>query len=856
MKKVLIIAGIVVVVIIAILIIVPIAFKPQIVRMVKEKANQNLNANLDFKDVGLSLIRSFPNASLTIDDLTVVNREPFAGDTLASLEKFQATLNLRRLIFNREAEVVSLTLDEPQILLRKLADGRVNWDIMVAQPEAPQAAPSDTAAAMDLAIKHYEINDGYLMFMDDSSNIYAELDGLDHEGNGDFKQANFTLNTRTKIDTLNLMAKGVRYLNEAELEIKADLDMDMNTKKFAFKDNEVRLNQLVLAFNGWVQMGEEATEMDVTFRAPQTEFKNILSMVPAIYKRDFADVKADGQLALEGALRGTLAEKQVPQIDIKLNVDNASIKHPDVSEQMKEISIDLQVRNPGRTVDDTEIDLRRFHAVVGGEPFDAQLLVKTPTSDPYVDGYLKGNVDLAAIGAFMAPTDSVELRGMMHSDFRFRGNVSAVERKDVQGFTASGSVDFSDIRYKTPDLPEPAEVPSARINFTPQRANLADFNLRLGKSDLRANGGLENVFGYVFGDQTLMGTLTLTSKYFDLNPFLQEEGGPLRPVELPDKIEFQMTGDFDEIVVMNMNMTDVRGTLLIKDRTLTLTDLTGKFLGGTIVSNGSYRYVKPELPHIDFKLALNKLSIPGMFRTFNTVRTFAPMAGFMKGDVGGSLNISSDLGDSLMPLWQTVLSRGALQISEARIEGFKPINAVAEALKLDRFRNPTLTNLAPSYEISEGFFRLNPVNFNIAGYPVVATGANGIDKSIDYSLKLQLPAAELKTSANAAISGLIGRDVSLLTDETVVIDVGVGGTIDNPNVNTSLNQIAKGAGEQIKQQAMQEAEQRKQELERQAQEKVEEQKSQLEDTLKQEVEQQKEEQGEKLKERLKGIFGR
>ena len=65
-----------------ILISIPYFFKDKIVKMVANTINTNINAHVTFKDANLSLFKSFPLVSLTVDDLAVANKTPFVGDTL------------------------------------------------------------------------------------------------------------------------------------------------------------------------------------------------------------------------------------------------------------------------------------------------------------------------------------------------------------------------------------------------------------------------------------------------------------------------------------------------------------------------------------------------------------------------------------------------------------------------------------------------------------------------------------------------------------------------------------------------------------------------------------------------------
>ncbi len=844
MKTLGIIAGIIILIIIVALVVIPIAFKPQITNLVRDQAGKSINADVNFTDIGIGLLTSFPNARVTVNKITIVNRAPFAGDTLASLDKFEIVINPWRYLSSKQIEILSLNLDRPDIFLVTLKDGRSNFMILpeTKQQSQTQAQP---AAPMNLAIRQYGIKDGRVVYANDSTGLYAQVVGLNHQGKGDFAKSVFTLATRTKIDSLSLRMGNISYLKNAELDMKADIGMDMNAKKYTFSQNEIKLNQLAIAFDGWVQQSGQNIDMDLTFKTPSTDFKSLLSMIPAIYRKDLKGLEAQGQFSLAGKLKGTYGKDRVPLIDARLLVDNGMFEYSQIKTPVKNVAIDLQIHNPGRTIDDTEIDLRKFHLEILDEPVDAQLLVKTPVSNPYVDGFLKGNINLANVRKLVPMSDSIQLDGMVRSDFKFRGNISSIQNKQLGNFDASGTLKFANIKYAAPTLPEPVAISTANLTFTPAKAVLENFSMQMGNSDLKASGGLDNVIGYALGGQTLTGSLAVNSNHLDLTPFMQVKGGPLQAVELPAKMDIQMTGTFGEVILDKMNMTNVKGRLQLKDQTLTLTDLSANMLGGSMISNGSYAYIKPAAPHINFDLKLSQLSIPDMYKTFMTVQQFAPMAEFVKGQINGTLNLNSDMGKEMTPLWQTIISQGALQIPQAQIMDLVPLNKVADVLGLADLKNPVISNLDPSYEIKDGFFHLKPMGFKVGSYEIVASGSSGLDKSLDYSLKIPIPASQLKSGVNAALSGIVGKNMNLMGDESVIVNVGIKGAINDPKITTSMGDIVKGATKQVQQQ-----------LEQQAQQKLDQQKSAVEDSLKNVVKSEQQKQTEDLKNKIKGLFGK
>ena len=83
-KKVLKITGITLLILLAVIIALPLFLQGKIEEIIKTKANDSMNATLDFEEADLSLLRSFPYANVEINKLSSVNKAPFEGDTLFS----------------------------------------------------------------------------------------------------------------------------------------------------------------------------------------------------------------------------------------------------------------------------------------------------------------------------------------------------------------------------------------------------------------------------------------------------------------------------------------------------------------------------------------------------------------------------------------------------------------------------------------------------------------------------------------------------------------------------------------------------------------------------------------------------
>ena len=171
----------------------------------------------------------------------------------------------------------------------------------------------------------------------------AEISGLQHEGSGDFTADNFTLSTKTTADAVNFTMASIPYLVNTKTKIDADIQVDNKNSKYTFKTDEIALNELKIATEGFFQLVNDSTyNMDIRFNAPSTDFKNILSLIPVVYQKDFAKVKTSGKAMFNGAVKGTMGPKKLPAYNINLDIARWFFQYPDLPSPVKNINLSLE----------------------------------------------------------------------------------------------------------------------------------------------------------------------------------------------------------------------------------------------------------------------------------------------------------------------------------------------------------------------------------------------------------------------------------------------------------------------------------------------------------------------------------
>jgi len=395
MKKAFKIIGIVILILIIGLFLTPILFKGSIEKMVKKAANDNVNAQVEWSSLNLSLFRNFPNASLSLEDLSLINKAPFEGDTLVYAKDFNISMGIMQLFKDEGLSIDEIYLNEAFINVKVDSLGNANYDITKSTDAKQEATANKTESKpFQLNLTHYEINSSRINYLDESGNIFLRLTEFSHSGDGNFEALVFTLKTQTD-SKVSFDFDGTNYLNNNSLVLDADLNIDLENMKFSFLENEAIVNQLPLKFEGYVQTFDDYNDIDIKFSTPSSDFKNFLALIPEAYASNLDGVTTTGDFQLNGIIKGKVDDTYIPTLDISASSDNASFQYPDLPKKVEDISLDIRIQNETGLVEDTYINFNTVDFRIDQDRFAGSGSVKNLTTTMLVDLKMKGRLNLA-----------------------------------------------------------------------------------------------------------------------------------------------------------------------------------------------------------------------------------------------------------------------------------------------------------------------------------------------------------------------------------------------------------------------------------------------------------------------------
>ena len=790
LKKVLKGLAIFILVILIALISIPYLFQGKIKEMIAETINKNVDATVSFADVDLSLIKSFPQANVSIANLSIINKAPFAGDTLVYLGELNLKMSIKELFKDKNEGMNIQSISSKNGLINIIFDenGVGNFDIAIKDESDKNKSDNNP---LKLNIQEYDFKNLRFQYADRKSKIKMIIDSLNHSGNGDFSTNKLDLNTHSTAVVSFEMDK-MKYLNNVNLKLDAVLGIDLANNTYTFKQNTGLINDLPLTFDGTIKILEEGQQYDLTFKTPTTSFKNFLGLIPSAYSGSLEKVQTSGDFSVIGEANGIYSDTTVPKFNIAIASNNASFKYPDLPKSVQNIIIDTKIINETGILNDTYVNLDNLSFQIDQDIFNAKAKIKNITENPIIDADLKGTINLANITRAYPVKLDKPLTGILKADVQTAFDMESVEKSQYEKMKNSGTMSLSDFKY-VDENNKPLNIHNAAIEFTTTRINLKELSASTGRTDLKVSGVLENLLGFILKDQKLKGDFILNSNQFAVSDFMtkdtsSEASKSSEAVKIPAFLDCTVTAKANTVLYDNLVLRDVSGKMTIRDQSVILDNIKSSIFGGAIVVNGSVS-TKTAVPTFTMDLGLNSVSIQETFTQLEMLEKIAPIAGVIHGKLNSKINLSGNLDSKEMtPNLQTLKGNLTAQLLSTTVnQKTSPVlNKLDEALKFIDLNKLNLNDLRAALTFNNGAVVIQPIALKYQDIGINVGGEHSFDQTMKYNVKLDVPAKYLGTEANKLLAKLSATDAAKI--KNIPINAILSGSFSNPKVSTDMQQ--------------------------------------------------------------------
>ena len=794
MKKTLKIIGFTILIILALLIAIPFMFQSQIKDMVKRFINENLNANVEFSDVNLSLLRSFPQAHVSVSDLVITNFEPFKDETFATAKTVAFEMSVKELFKKADDEPIivnSIQINETLLTLKTNKFGDVNYDIV--KKRNSDASVNNNSKSFSFDIKDYSIKNSTFTYLDEDSNMKIYVTEIEHSGKGSFSESLSELDTNTEA-YVSFSIDSTEYLSNNRIKLAALLDLDLETDTYTFKENSGFINELPIEFNGFVKLLETGQDIDIQFQNSGASFKDFLAVIPKAYAQNLDQVNTTGDFKLNGLIKGINNDISIPNLDINMVSNNASFKYPDLPKRVENITIDASLKNDNGKSDDTYVDIRTLNFKIDEDVFKSSAVLRNLGNNMMVNANVDGSLNLANITKAYPIKLEKQLSGLLKMNLNSSFDMKALETSAFERIKTKGTMQVKDFIFSSQDVVNPIHISNADMNFNSGTVDLKSFQAKTGTSDLNATGTIKNLLGFLLSDNTLQGNFNVRSNTFVVSDFMVEDDSDSvankktdssESLKIPSFLDCVIYVDAKTVLYDNLILKNVKGDLTIKDEEAQLNNMTSQIFDGELAISGTVN-TKTTTPTFKMNLGVNGFDVSQSFKELELLQAIAPIAKIIKGKLNTIIKLNGTLDKSFSPKLESVSGNAFAELLTSNLDPKNNaiLSTLESSLNFIDFEKLDLKEIKTKLEFENGHVSVKPFDIKYEDILITVAGSHSFDKSLNYTAVFQVPAKYLGSEVNRLLGKIDDQAVSKIS---IPVTANIVGSYDSPKVSTDLS---------------------------------------------------------------------
>ncbi|MGX5819203.1 AsmA family protein [Chitinophaga lutea] len=734
------------------------ARKQSILADITEQLSSEIDGDLVIRDMEPSLLRGFPNISVTLKDVSLrdslFNQH---GHTLFAVKEIYVKVNSVALL-RKQVDIRKVTLEDGAIYLYTDSAGYSNGYLLQGNKnKKPKSGKSPTLKDIEMEkmlftlenkqkFKHFRFDirrlQGKLNYNDTGwtcqlKNDMQILDMAFNTGKGSYAK-NKTVNTDITIG----FSKAAKTLTIPKQIFRFDGQPVLVDGQFVFSEKPPAFHLLITADKIPFRLATSLVTPNISSRLDSLDFDNPL------------DVKAD--------IRGHMKFRDTPYVRVTWETKDNTLRTRNLAvERLAFAGAFLNELTPGMGHNDanSRLSVYGFRGEYDSIPVFADTIRVVNLQHPVLTGRFRSEFPLDRLNDALG-TDLFSFnKGSAMVDLQYTGPWDA---KDTTGGRLHGSVQIRNGAFTY--LPRNQEVHecAATLDFEGHDLFLRNIRLRSGASVLEASGSARNFLNFYFSaPEKVLLEWTLRSPLINLNEFqsfftqrksskgkkpaARKKNGhthhnrvlrQLSYVLEACSVNMQLT--VDRVKYRAFNAANVKAGLQMSQDQIRLQNAALQAAGGQLNLDGAIQHPGGDKNRFSLTAKVRQVQVDQLFRAFENFGQDAITANNLRGIFSATANVTGGMkaDASIQPhsLYGTVnfdLNKGALL-------HFKPLEDVGKFVFRRRdMSNITFERLQNTLDLKGNKILIRPMQINSSVININLEGTYGMPKGTD--IKLQVP---------------------------------------------------------------------------------------------------------------------
>lgn len=311
-----------------------------LVNVVNKKAADFITCEYHIGDIEPTFFKTFPQFSIQIKDVYLQGQMATASsakDTLLYVGDLLATLDVQRLLKEKELSVKEVSLNHLYANVQLSENGEANYNIFALPSDTVSEEDDSTAFSMPFSVMELDkisLQGFTVNYADNQSNMSACLQDLNLGAQLSYGDNRLFCRLNTESPALSFAMNDTVLLDHQPIAVSLPLDVDLTAMQLNTEALKLALGKIALLVDGQVSMDSTNqdihTDLNIQLGASQEPIAHYLQLVPEAYQSLLEGIQVDGLLGLSAKVQGCYNEDSMPLVDVVLALQNTSLTYPDV----------------------------------------------------------------------------------------------------------------------------------------------------------------------------------------------------------------------------------------------------------------------------------------------------------------------------------------------------------------------------------------------------------------------------------------------------------------------------------------------------------------------------------------------
>ena len=716
--------------------IISLFYTDEVKQMMLSEINKNIRTQVTARQIDISLISMFPDASLVFSDVVVFSPEDFRDgdfpkmntDTLLKADAVYLRFNIFD-ILKKKYTIKAIEIHDGAALILNDKKGNGNYEFW-------KEDSTETSGSVSVRLQAVTLKRTDLRYRNAAGDLKIDASTEKLKVSGSFYDESYSVSTSGGLTITRLSAANVNYLIKPAY---ITAEFDFNESSYTITSGRIKTGDLGIALSGNFTVDPDFN-CDIALKGNDMDIVTVLSLLPESARKRLDGFSSTGRFYFTGKIEGVINHEKSPLIELQFGVENATVKHRSGISISQLYCKGWYSNGTGHTMATSFLRLDSIQGRTGLSDFSGSYMIDNFES-PRVELIMKGRFDLDEIRQLSGSDSIAEMKGTAEADIRFSGKMKSpgeFTKDDYRNGKTQGVISLNNVTVKEAGSDVSYSDMNGSFNFRQNDLEIDSLSLTYRDHKFRLKGSFRNLAGYILNDENMIVDGALKCGTFDFVKFYGNSSAGEEGFAIPQRMKLKVQVQMDDFVYETFKASDIRGLVDIENNVLTGRNISFRSCGGTTVADGIMTILPGGNLQTEIAAQFEDIQINELFRQLGNFGQDYITDKHLAGKLKAELNMKSEWDSKMTLIEDKLLANAHIVLEKGELIKFEPMMELSRFIAVSELMHIRSDRVESDIAIKKRIIYIPNTEIRSSAFNIELAGEHSFDNHINYRLKVLL----------------------------------------------------------------------------------------------------------------------